>query len=593
MAPPTESSIEQDILKGGLHRPCWSQIMFETTKIPRAGNNDGKARKIIPNTPEAQRDTQRLLVPVLSPTPIHRLSPVLDEFSLRLTPSRGGTTSPAPAKGVRKRLHQYRNFDHAVELLQRCKNIVVLTGAGISTSVGIPDFRSDKGLYQQLSKDLGITEAEEFFSKDYFVHNTGEFFHYVRRVIPEAIIGADGFFRSTNPSKATKDNHAYVPQFSPTHAFLSLLNLKRKLLTNYTQNIDGLEIAAGLPRAKFVQCHGSWDTASCLTCGRSSAAKKYLPVVFAGNIPYCKCKLDAEQKKKHKNRKGTNKQRSWDDFESDHSSDDGTKAPRGLLKPDITFFNERLSGSYNDRLDRDKQAIDLLIIIGTSLKVGPVQDMLYQISPRVPQIFISKERFSGALCNLPGVQVDIELLGECDIIIEELCHRAGWSHALQSLFWEPGQAKAKGLIGRDTSLLRKKSISDKTFEEKPVEAQDDRRALKRQKLDEIQTSAEVTKSLGDGHADLDASREARSTKNIETDSSVRPHIPNANSNAASILDAKTKSDTGVIQDQSRRQKVEDDSGTDSKLVNDRNANINQVKIELMAGTLHQWRITRK
>lgn len=71
--------------------------------------------------------------------------------------------------------------------------------------------------------------------------------------------------------------------------------------------------------------------------------------------------------------------------------------------------------------------------MGTSLKVRPIKTMVVDFPANVPQIWINKERFSGTNSDMPGVQVDIELLGECDIVVEELCRRAGWG--LEEFMW--------------------------------------------------------------------------------------------------------------------------------------------------------------
>ena len=65
----------------------------------------------------------------------------------------------------RERLWQYNTVDDAIELFRKAKNIIVVSGAGISTSCGIPDFRSKNGLYSILSEQckLELDEPEEVF----------------------------------------------------------------------------------------------------------------------------------------------------------------------------------------------------------------------------------------------------------------------------------------------------------------------------------------------------------------------------------------------------------------------------------------------
>ncbi len=133
--------------------------------------------------------------------------------------------------GKRVKLQQYNTFDDAVELIRAASNVIVLTGAGISTSLGIPDFRSKGGLYEQLSADAScpFDDPQELFRLDTFREDPLRFYNLVAKRLA-APLSADGA----------------TPRTTPTHAFIRLLQDKEKLLTNYTQNIDGLELAAGV-----------------------------------------------------------------------------------------------------------------------------------------------------------------------------------------------------------------------------------------------------------------------------------------------------------------------------------------------------------
>ena len=68
----------------------------------------------------------------------------------------------------RTKLAQYNTIDDAVSLLRNAKNIIVLTGAGISTSCGIPDFRSSDGLYAQLAEKRELDDPQEMFDIQVF-----------------------------------------------------------------------------------------------------------------------------------------------------------------------------------------------------------------------------------------------------------------------------------------------------------------------------------------------------------------------------------------------------------------------------------------
>jgi NAD-dependent SIR2 family protein deacetylase len=288
----------------------------------------------------------------------------------------------------------------------------------------VPDFRSKNGVYELLVDSI-YDDPQELFHIDNFKTEPKEFFKQAAKVFPkmQGLVPAD---RAADARKSA--DVALVPKYSATHAFLAMLQSKGKLLTNYTQNIDGLEIAAGVSPSKLVQCHGTLSTATCMSCGKKTTARKYMPVVKNGGIPFCKCSLVKDTKDKIPRGTGGKKKRKRHEFEDSDSDDEQSNSnfPKGLLKPDMTFFGEHISFSYAPRLEVDKTSVDLLVIIGTSLQVAPVNDMLLAVPPTVPQIWISKDR-----CQRQGVKVDIELLGECDVIIEEIARRAGWTAALE------------------------------------------------------------------------------------------------------------------------------------------------------------------
>lgn len=126
--------------------------------------------------------------------------------------------------------------------LGRCKNIVVVAGAGISTASGIPDFRTPgTGLYANLEK-YNIPYPEAIFNIDYFSNDPQPFFSLAKALYPG----------SHRPN--------YI------HYFIRMLHHKGLLLRMYTQNIDGLEKLCGIPDDKLVEAHGSFATASCHLC---------------------------------------------------------------------------------------------------------------------------------------------------------------------------------------------------------------------------------------------------------------------------------------------------------------------------------------
>ncbi|XP_013411403.1 NAD-dependent protein deacetylase sirtuin-1 isoform X2 [Lingula anatina] len=261
----------------------------------------------------------------------------------------------------RKKLSHVNTMDDVVELIKRARNIIVLTGAGVSVSCGIPDFRSRNGIYARLSVDYpDLPDPQAMFDIRYFRNNPKPFFKFAKEIYP-------GQF-----------------QPSPCHRFIKLLEDHEKLLRNYAQNIDTLEQVAGIQNV--IQCHGSFATATCMTCKYKVDANAVKEDIMKQVIPRCpNCPPEAEMP---------------------------------IMKPDIVFFGESLPEEFHKSMSHDKDNCDLLIVIGSSLKVRPVALIPNSVSPHVPQILINRE-------PLKHLNFDVELLGDCDGIVQELCRRLG------------------------------------------------------------------------------------------------------------------------------------------------------------------------
>ncbi|KHC74203.1 NAD-dependent histone deacetylase SIR2 [Candida albicans P75016] len=168
-------------------------------------------------------------------------------------------------KSIRERREDITTINDVLKLIENSKNIMVITGAGISTSLGIPDFRSSQGFYSMI-QHLGLSDPQEVFDLDLFLNDPNIFYSIAHMILPPNQI------------------------YSPLHSFIKLLQDKNKLLRNYTQNIDNLESYAGIHKENLIQCHGSFATASCITCGYKVDGEIIFPEIKNKEIPYCpKC----------------------------------------------------------------------------------------------------------------------------------------------------------------------------------------------------------------------------------------------------------------------------------------------------------------
>jgi NAD-dependent deacetylase len=194
-------------------------------------------------------------------------------------------------------------------LIDRAENVVVLTGAGISTDSGIPDFRGPQGVWTLNPK------AERMSDIRYYVSDPE-----VRRLSWQS--------RLAHPAWTAAPNSG--------HRALVDLERRGKLRALVTQNIDGLHQKAGSSPDLVIEVHGNLHKAICLSCGWRGPMQDVLERVRQGEEdPQC-------------------------------------ETCSGILKSDTISFGQGLVPQVIERAMRAAGETDCLVAVGTSLQVYPI-----------------------------------------------------------------------------------------------------------------------------------------------------------------------------------------------------------------------------
>jgi NAD-dependent deacetylase len=191
--------------------------------------------------------------------------------------------------------------------------IVALTGAGISTESGIPDFRGPQGVW---TKD---PRAERLSNIHYYMSDPE-----VRRLA----------------WRSRMDHPAWHARPNSGHLALADLERRGKLRALITQNIDGLHQLAGNSAEIVIEVHGTMREVVCMNCGKRGPMAAALDRVRAGedDPPCLTC--------------------------------------GGILKSATISFGQQLDKKVIDRAARAASAADLLLAIGTSLQVYPAAGLV-------------------------------------------------------------------------------------------------------------------------------------------------------------------------------------------------------------------------
>ena len=197
--------------------------------------------------------------------------------------------------------------------VEGARRVVALTGAGISTDSGIPDFRGPNGVWTR------NPQAEKLSTLQHYLADP-----QVRKAAWRA--------RLASP--------AWRAQPNAGHHALAALERRGKLHALVTQNIDELHQRAGNDSSRVIEVHGTMRRVMCWGCGERAPMEAALERVRAGE------------------------------------DDPNCRSCGGILKSDTISFGQELVPAVIARALRVAGEADLLLAVGTSLQVYPVAGMV-------------------------------------------------------------------------------------------------------------------------------------------------------------------------------------------------------------------------
>jgi NAD-dependent deacetylase len=207
--------------------------------------------------------------------------------------------------------------------------VVVLTGAGISTDSGIPDFRGPKGVWTR------NPAAEKLATFDHYVGDPE-----VRKLAwQNRLEFADGL---TGPNEG--------------HRAVVELERRGKLHLLITQNIDGLHIDAGSTPERMVEIHGTFREVACLACAERGPISEVFDRIRAGE------------------------------------ADPACRNCGGILKATTILFGQGLVPEDLERSERAARQCDLMLAVGSTLSVFPIANVVPLAKSAGARVVILNER---------------------------------------------------------------------------------------------------------------------------------------------------------------------------------------------------------
>jgi NAD-dependent deacetylase sirtuin 2 len=298
----------------------------------------------------------------------------------------------------------------------QCKSVGFLTGAGVSTAAGIPDYRSAGGVYDTLRPEI-LTASESQQQE--------------MRQNPPYAVSWDLF--KANPLPFLELKRPFIlgtanKQWKPTlsHWFFRLVHDKGLLTRIYTQNIDGLDHQTGIPAEKIVSIHGNISTISCEECKHGMPMNEF--------------------------------KKAMEEHIRDINSEKGLASPKvstpimctmcekPAVKPDVVLFGRSLPNRFSECCAADLHKLDLLFVTGTSLAVHPANQLPASVGPECVVVVVNNTPVGADMGIAYGQMAnrDIFLQGSTDEVFLSLATGLGWLDQLEEYIADEDRANRIG-----------------------------------------------------------------------------------------------------------------------------------------------------
>lgn len=226
-----------------------------------------------------------------------------------------------------------RNYQQLATYIKEAKQIVFLTGAGLGTESGIPDFRSNDSLYSDSTILYKMTA-------EYRDQHPEEFFYFIKQLLSNMMDDILPFHQDSTLISAIE-----LLRPNEGHRFIARLEQQGKTVTVITQNVDGLHEKAG--NANVIPLHGDISRFTCNKCKQTISVQQALAL----ENPYCQNGIC-----------------------------------QGVYQPDLILFGDEIY-EYIHAKEQVENA-DLLIVAGTSLQVSPA-NMLPNLAINVKKVIVN------------------------------------------------------------------------------------------------------------------------------------------------------------------------------------------------------------
>lgn len=248
-----------------------------------------------------------------------------------------------------------------------CKNLVVLSGAGVSRYGWISDLRETV----EHVDELNLPHARALLDLDFFMKQQEPLYSIIEYFLK------------------------YPDEVNAAHLFAVLLHERGILIRYYTENMDELEAASGLPEGMIARANGSYQNWRCVDCFQKHPDIWFVAKRALGEPPDClKC--------------------------------------GSLLRPDIVFYKEQAPKAFFTHLLSDTRKCDLMIILGSSLSVEPFAYLPFMIGRKLPRLVIHTSDMSDNLDFHFGTR-DVFWRGTPEDGCMELIRLLDWTQDLHRL----------------------------------------------------------------------------------------------------------------------------------------------------------------